>query len=92
MTIIAQPRRRFATNLRIAIWSAFLLAVLAPPLFERTGHPSYGAILLRPGASILSRIDPAGASGRGVVLANFCFYLLLIYLLLRLLRKNSPAA
>jgi len=92
MTIIAQPRRSFATNLRISIWSAFLLAVVAPPLFERGGRPFYGAMLLRPGAKILSTINPSMASERAVVLANFCLYLLVIYLLLRLLRRNRAIA
>lgn len=92
MTIIAQPRRSLATNLRISIWSAFLLAVVAPPLFERAGRPFYGAMLLRPGAKILSTFNPAMAGERAVVLANFCLYLLVIYLLLRFVRRNPTAA
>ena len=91
MAIVAQPRRRVATRLRIAIWSAFLLVLVAPLLFERTGRPHYAALLLRPGSWILSRFNPAVANDRAVVLLDFFLYMLVIYLLLRLLSSNRPA-
>jgi len=89
MSIIAQPRRPAATNLRISIWSAFLLVVAAPPLFERAGHPYYGAALLRPGSWILARVSPGMASNRAVVVLNFAIYLLVVYALLRLIRRKT---
>ncbi len=92
MSIIAQPRRPAVTNLRISIWSAFLLVVAAPPLFERAGHPYYGAALLRPGSWILARMSPAMASNRAIVILNFAIYLLVIYVLLRLVRRKAPQA
>lgn len=88
MSIIAKPRRPAATNLRISIWSAFLLAVATPPLFERAGHPYYGAALLRPGSWILARMNPDVANNRAIVLLNFVIYLLAIFLLLWLLRRK----
>jgi len=90
MSIIAQPRRPAFTNLRIAIWSSFLLVVVAPVLFERFGRPYFGAALLRPGYWILARANPAMASDRAVILLNFIVYLLVIYLMLRLLRRKRP--
>ena len=88
MSIIAQPRRPGITNLRIAIWSAFLLVLVGPLLFERTGHPYYAALLLRPGGWILSRISPALSSDRATVLLNFVLYTVVIYVLNRLLRMS----
>ena len=89
MSIVAQPTRPTATNLRIALWSAFLLVVAAPPLFERAGQPYYGAALLRPGSWILTRINPQMASNRAIVLLNFAIYLFAIYVLLRLIRRRT---
>ena len=88
MSIIAQGGRPAATNLRISIWSAFLLVVAAPSLFERAGHPYYAAALLRPGSWILATINPEMASNRAIVLLNFAVYVLAIYVLLRLVRRN----
>ena len=92
MSIIAQPRRPSATNLRIAIWSSFLLVLVAPLLFERAGHPHYGAMLLRPGSWILAQFHPSIASDRAVVLVNFLLYIVVIYSLLRFLRGKKPAS
>ncbi len=92
MSIIAQPRMPAVTNLRISIWSAFLLVVAAPPLFERAGHPYYGAALLRPGTWMLAKVAPALASYRAVVLLNLVVYVLAIYMLLRLLRRTATKA
>lgn|SRR5690242_8749408 len=88
MSIIAQSRRPAFTNFRLAIWSSFLLVVVAPVIFERLGYPYWGAVLLRPGYWILARVNPAMASDRVVVLVNFAAYLLVIYLVLRLFRKK----
>jgi hypothetical protein len=89
VSIIAQPRRAVASNLRIAIWSAFLLVLVAPLLLERSGHPYYGALLLRPGGWLLARIAPAAASDRAIVLLNFFLYVIVIYGLIRFLRRRS---
>ena len=88
MSIVAQPRSRTATNLRIAIWSAFLLVIVAPLLFERVGQPFYGSLLLRPGRWILANLNPTLASDRAIVLLNFFLYLTVIYALLRLWRTH----
>jgi hypothetical protein len=88
MSIIAQPRRPGITNLRIAIWSAFLLVLVAPLLFERTGHPYYAALILRPGGWILSRINPGLNGDRGILLLNFVLYTVVIYALIRSLRMK----
>ena len=88
MSIVSQPRAAKFTNLRIAIWSAFLLVVVAPLLFERFGHPYFGAALLRPGGWILARVSTGIASQRAIVLLNFVIYLLVIYAGLRVLRRN----
>lgn len=90
MSIIAQPRRYGATNLRIAIWSAFLLVLVVPLLLQRAGHPYYGALLLRPGLWILIKISPAAVSDRSIAVVNFCLYTLLIYFALRILRSRHP--
>ncbi|HWC19417.1 MAG TPA: hypothetical protein VG498_20560 [Terriglobales bacterium] len=88
MSIVAQRRRPAFTNLRIAIWSAFLLVVVAPLLFERLGRPYFAATLLRPGYWILARVNPGITSDRAIVLLNFVIYLFVIYAALRLLRRN----
>ncbi|HEX4663750.1 MAG TPA: hypothetical protein VH196_05120 [Terriglobales bacterium] len=82
MSIIAQPRSRIATSLRIAIWSAFLIVIVAPLLLERTGQPFYGALLLRPGIWILAKLSPTHATDRTIVLLNLFFYLIVIYAVL----------
>ena len=87
MSLIAQPRRP-ATTLRVAIWSAFLLVLVAPLLFERAGHPYYSALLLRPGGWILARINPGLGSQRAIVLLNFFLYSVVIFLLLRFVRAK----
>jgi hypothetical protein len=89
--IIAQPRSRTATNLRIAIWSAFLLVIVAPLLFERTGQPFYGALLLRPGGWILAKVSPTLASDRAIVLLNFLLYLAGFYGVLSVFRMRRDA-
>lgn len=89
MSIVAQTRTLAVTNLRIALWSAFLLVVAAPPLFERVGHPYYGAALLRPGSWILATISPEMASNRAVVLLNFAIYFLATYALVWLGRRKA---
>ena len=86
MSIIAQPRSQTATTLRIAIWSAFLLVIVAPLLLERTGQPFYGALLLRPGSWILAKLTPTQASDRAIVLLNFFLYLIAFYGVLSVLR------
>jgi hypothetical protein len=91
MAIIAQPRTRTATTLRIAIWSAFLLVIVAPLLFERAGQPFYGAILLRPGSWILAKLTPTHASDRAIVLLNFFLYLIAFYALISLFRMRRGA-
>jgi len=88
VSIIAQPRRPVASNLRIAIWSAFFLVLVAPLLLERAGHPYYGALLLRPGSWILVRIAPSVASDRAIVLLNFFLYVIVIYALVRFVRAR----
>jgi hypothetical protein len=87
MSIVAQPRSRSVNALRIAIWSGFLLAVFLPILFDRSAHPYYGAMLLRPGAWILSAFGPRAASARGLTLINFFLYTAVIYAVLRLVRR-----
>ena len=88
MSILAQPRSRTATALRIAIWSAFLLVIVAPLLFERAGQPFYGAILLRPGSWILAKLSPTHASDRAIVLLNFFLYLVGFYGVVSVLRMR----
>jgi len=90
MTTVPQPRRPFMSNLRIAIWTSFLLVLVAPLLFRNVGQPRYAALLLRPGSWILARVAPAAAGDRGIVLVNFILYALLVYLLLKLLRRGTP--
>ena len=92
MSIIAQPRRPVVTNLRIAMWSAFLLVLIAPLLLERAGHPYYAALLLRPGSWILVRIAPSIASDRAIVLVNFFLYVILIYALVRFVRARRQTS
>jgi hypothetical protein len=89
MSIVAQPRRRGVTNLRIAIWSAFLLALVVPVLSQRFGHPYYGALLLRPGSWLLATIAPSAANDRVIVLVNFFLYVIVIYGLLRVLAMKK---
>jgi hypothetical protein len=91
MAIIAQPRSRTATTLRIAIWSAFLLVIVAPLLLERTGQPFYGALLLRPGSWILAKLTPTHASDRAVVILNFFLYLIGFYGVVSVLRMRRRA-
>ncbi|MFL6439386.1 MAG: hypothetical protein ACJ71Q_17560 [Terriglobales bacterium] len=91
MSIIAQPRSPTATTLRIAIWSAFLLAIVAPLLFERAGQPFYGAILLRPGSWILAKLTPTHASDRAIVIFNFFLYLIGFYGVISVLRMRRRA-
>jgi hypothetical protein len=91
MAIIAQPRSRAATTLRIAIWSAFLLVIVAPLLFERAGQPFYGALLLRPGSWILAKLAPTHASDRAVVILNFFLYLIGFYGVVSVLRMRRRA-
>lgn len=86
MSIIAQPRSPTANALRIAIWSAFLLVVVAPLLLERIGQPFYGALLLRPGSRILANLTPIHASDRAIVLVNFALYLAVVYAAVTALR------
>ena len=92
MSIIAQPRSRPVNSLRIAIWSGFLLAVFLPVVFERGGHPYYGAELLRPGGWLLGLFGPHAVSARAITLANFCLYTALIYAALRMFirRRDEP--
>ena len=92
MSIIAQPRRRVATSLRVAIWSAFLLVLIAPLLFQRSGHPYFGALILRPGSWLLATIAPAAASDRAIVLVNFFLYLIVIYALIRFVRTGRESS
>jgi hypothetical protein len=91
MAIIAQPRSRTAITLRIAIWSAFLLVIVAPLLLERTGQPFYGALLLRPGSWILAKLTPTHASDRAVVILNFFLYLIGFYGVVSVLRMRRRA-
>jgi hypothetical protein len=91
MAIIAQPRSRTATTLRIAIWSAFLLVIVAPLLLERTGQPFYGALLLRPGSWILAKLSPTHASDRAIVLLNFFLYFIGFYGVVSVLRMRRRA-
>jgi hypothetical protein len=88
MSIVAQSRRPLMSNLRIAIWSSFLLVLVLPLLLRNAGHPYYGAIVLRPGSWVLSRLSPGLASDRGVVLLNFVLYCIVIYVLLRVFRAD----
>lgn len=88
MSIIPQPRRRIATDLRIAIWSAFVIALVLPLLFARAGHPYYGALVLRPGSWILNHFGNPGASDRAVTLLSFIVYTIVIYAIVRLLRPR----
>ena len=92
MSIVAPARRPALTNLRIAIWSSFLLVVVAPAFFERFGRPYLGATLLHPGYWILARVNPAVASNRAIVVLNFVLYLLVFYMSLRLLRGSRSRA
>lgn len=89
MSIIAQPRRYGATNLRIAIWSAFLLVLVVPLLLQRAGHLYYAGLVLRPGTWILMKINPAAASDRAITIVNFCLYTIVIYIVLRILRSRN---
>ena len=91
MSIIAQPRSRTAATLRIAIWSAFLLVIVAPLVLERAGQPFYGALLLRPGSWILANLTPTHASDRAIVLVNSVLYLVVVYAavtMLQICRRN----
>lgn len=89
MSIVAQPRRRGVTNLRIAIWSAFLLALVVPVLSERFGRPYYAALLLRPGRWLLATIAPSAANDRVIVVVNFFLYAIVIYGLIRVLATKK---
>jgi hypothetical protein len=64
---------------------------VSPLLLERSGHPYYGALLLRPGGWLLARIAPAAASDRAIVLLNFFLYVIVIYALVRFLRRRGSA-
>jgi uncharacterized membrane protein YfcA len=90
MSIVPQQRRS-ATNLRIAIWSAFLIVLVLPLIFDRSGHPYYGAVLLRPAGWILSRFGPGFGNYRALVILNFFVYALVIYVAVRLLRRSRPS-
>jgi hypothetical protein len=91
VSIIAQPKRRVATSLRVSIWSAFLLVLVAPLFFQRTGHPYYGALILRPGSWLVAKIAPSVASDRAIVLVNFLLYLIVIYALIRFVRSRGQS-
>lgn len=87
MSIVPQQRRS-ATNLRIAIWTAFLIVLVLPLLFDRSGHPYYGALLLRPAGWILGRVRPGLANYRGITILDFFLYAIVVYAILRLLRRS----
>lgn len=87
MSIVPQQRRS-ATNLRIAIWTAFLIVLVLPLLFDRSGHPYYGALLLRPAGWILSHVRPGLTNYRALTILNFFIYAVVVYAILRLLRRN----
>lgn len=90
MSIVAQ--RRSVNSLRIAIWLGFLFAVFLPVVLERSGHPYYVAVLLRPGALLLGMFGPKPASARGITLLNFVMYTAVIYAALHLVlgRRQQP--
>lgn len=88
MAIVPQQRRS-ATNLRIAIWVAFLIVLVLPLLFDRSGHPYYGALLLRPAGWILDRARPGSDNYRALTILNFLLYTVVIYAILRLLRNRQ---
>jgi hypothetical protein len=90
MSIVPQQRRS-ATNLRIAIWTAFLIVLVLPLLFDRSGHPYYGALLLRPAGWILGRATPRFGNYRALTILNFFLYAVVIYAILRLLRRNRQS-
>ena len=90
MSIVPQQRRS-ATNLRIAIWTAFLIVLVLPLLFDRSGHPYYGALLLRPAGWILAHVRPGLTSYRALTILDFFIYAVVVYAILRLLRRNRQS-